>query len=78
MNQHQQLVSNIMQGTETTTVVKAMLQRQGITKPQPTKYTGDPAKFPIFKKRINAWLNEREFDETEKIKRLAYYFRRLC
>ena len=67
---NQGLVSAVQQGAETTTVMKAMLQRQGIPKPQPIKFKGDPAQFPVFKKRIDAWLNEREFEEREKITRL--------
>ena len=70
---NQGLVSAVQQGAETTTVMKAMLQRQGIPKPQPIKFKGDPAQFPVFKKRIDAWLNEREFEETEKITRLLSF-----
>ena len=60
---NQQLVSAMKQGTETTTVMKAMLQRQGIPKPQLMKFRGYLAQFPVFKKRVEVWLNEREFDE---------------
>ena len=52
LEMNQQLVSAMKQGTETTTVMKAMLQRQGIPKPQPMKFRGDPAQFPVFKKRV--------------------------
>ena len=47
---NQGLVSAVQQKAETTTVMKAMLQRQGIPKPQPIKFKGDPAQFPVFKK----------------------------
>ena len=70
---NQGLVSAVQQGAETTTVMKAMLQRQGIPKPQPIKFIGDPAQFPVFKKRIDAWLNKREFEEREKITRLLSF-----
>ena len=70
---NQGLVSAVQQGAETTTVMKAMLQRQGIPKPQPIKFIGDPAQFPVFKERIDAWLNKREFEEREKITRLLSF-----
>lgn len=73
LQMNQQLVSAMKQGNETTTVMKAILQRQGIPKPEPTKFRGDPAKFPVFKKRVDAWLNERDFDEREKITRLLSF-----
>ena len=37
------------------------------------KFRGDPAQFPVFKKRVEVWLNEREFDEREKITRLLSF-----
>ncbi|CAB4022314.1 Hypothetical predicted protein [Paramuricea clavata] len=58
LEMNQQLVSAMKQGTETTTVMKAMLQRQGIPKPQPMKFRGDPAQFHVVKKRVEVWLNE--------------------
>ncbi len=57
LEMNQQLVSAMKQGSETTTVMKAILQRQGIPKPQPVKFRGDPAQFPVFKKRVEVWLN---------------------
>ncbi|CAB3997598.1 Hypothetical predicted protein, partial [Paramuricea clavata] len=73
LEMNQQLISVMKQGTETTTVMKAMLQRQGIPKPQPMKFRGDPAQFPVFKNRVEVWLNKREFDEREKITRLLSF-----
>ena len=70
---NQQLVGVVKQGVEVTTVMKAMLQRQGIPKPQPTRFKGDPAQFPVFKKRVESWLVETEFDEREKITRLLSF-----
>ena len=37
------------------------------------KFRGDPAQFPDFKKRVEVWLNEREFDERKKITRLLSF-----
>ena len=64
---NQQLVGSVKQGVEVTTVMKAMLQRQGIPKSQPIRFKGDPAQFPVFKNRVESWLVEREFDERERI-----------
>ena len=61
------------QGVEVTTVMKAMLQRHGIPKPQPIRFKGDPAQFPVFKKQVESWLVEKEFDEREKITRLLSF-----
>ena len=57
MNQH--LVGAVKQSAEATTVMKAMLQRQGVPRPQPTKFKGDPAQFPVFTKRVQNWLSEK-------------------
>ena len=73
MEMNQQLVGVVKQGVEVTTVMKAMLQRQGIPKPQPIRFKGDPAQFPVFKKRVESWLVEREFDERERITRLLSF-----
>ena len=73
MEMNQQLVGVVKQGVEVTTVMKAMLQRQEIPKPQPIRFNGDPAQFPVFKKRVESWLVEREFDEREKITRLLSF-----
>ena len=48
---NQQLVGVMKQNTETTTVTKAMLQRQEIPKPNPPKFAGDSAEFMVFKQR---------------------------
>ena len=54
MEMNQQLVGVVKQRVEVTTVMKAMLQRQGIPKPQPIRFKGDPAQFPVFKKRVES------------------------
>ena len=62
----QQLVVVMKQIAETTTVMKAMLQRQGIPKPNPPKFAGDSAEFPVFKQRMQDWLDENGFTKKEK------------
>ena len=64
---NQQLVGVMKQNAETTTVMKAMLQRQGIPKPNPPKFAGDSAEFPVFKQRMEDWLDEKGFTEKEKV-----------
>ena len=64
---NQQLVGVMKQNAETTTVMKAMLQRQGIPKPNPPKFAGDSAEFPVFKQRMQDWLDEKGFTEKEKV-----------
>ena len=64
---NQQLVGVMKQNAETTTVMKAMLQRQGISKPNPLKFAGDSAEFPVFKQRMQDWLDEKGFTEKEKV-----------
>ena len=64
---NQQLVSVMKQNAETTTVMKAMPQRQGIPKPNPPKSAGDSAEFPVLKQRMQDWLDERGFTEKEKV-----------
>lgn len=64
---NQQLIGVMKQNAETTTVMKAMLQRQGIPKPSPPKFIGDPAEFPVFKQRMQDWLDEKNFTEKEKV-----------
>ena len=64
---NQQWVGVMKQNAETTSVMKAMLQRQGIHKPNPPKFAGDSAEFPVFKQRMQDWLDEKGFTAKDKV-----------
>ncbi|KAJ7363206.1 hypothetical protein OS493_011487 [Desmophyllum pertusum] len=70
---NQQLVGVMKQNTEATTVMKAMLQRQGIPKPNPPKVVGDPAEFPVFKQQMQDWLDKKGFTGKEKVTHLLSF-----
>ena len=53
--------------------MKAMLQRQGIPKPNPPKFVGDPAEFPVFKQRMQDWLDEKGFTGKENVTHLLSF-----
>jgi hypothetical protein len=55
------------QMAETASAMKTMIQRQGIVKPSPTKFDGDAAQFPVFEQRVHNWLEDKGFEEKEKI-----------
>ena len=63
---NQQLVGVVKQGVEVTTVMKPMPQRQGIPKPQPIRFKGDPAQFPVFKKQVESWLVEESLTKEKR------------
>ena len=61
------MVEAMKVNAETTKTLKCVLQRQNVPKPDPIKFSGNPAEFPIFETRIQEWLSEKEFTEREKI-----------
>jgi hypothetical protein len=63
---NQQLIGVMKQNAESTIVMKTMLQRQGIPKPNSSRFCGNPAHFPVFKQRMRDWLDEKGFTEKEK------------
>ena len=73
IHMNQQLVGVAKQNAEATMVMKTMLQRQGVPKPNPRKFSGDPSQFPTFKKRIHDWIEEKGFTEREKISHLLNF-----
>lgn len=58
------------QNAEATAVMKTIMQRQGVPKPDPVKFDGDASQFPIFKQRMKDWLCEKGFIEKEKVTHL--------
>ena len=70
---NQQLMSAMKQNSESTIVMKSIMQRQGIPKPDPPKFSGDPAEFPVFKLRMQDWLEEKGLTEKEKISHLLSF-----
>ncbi|KAL9977579.1 hypothetical protein ACROYT_G014998 [Oculina patagonica] len=70
---NQQLIGVMKQNAEATTVMKTMMQRQGIPKPDPLKFDGDAGQFPTFKQRMEDWLGEKGFTEKEKVTHLLSF-----
>jgi hypothetical protein len=68
-----QLVGVVKQNADATTVIRTMLQRQGIPKPIPTRFAGNPSQFPVFKNRIADWLDEKGFTDREKATHLLSF-----
>ncbi|KAK3745183.1 hypothetical protein QZH41_000205 [Actinostola sp. cb2023] len=68
-----QLVGVVKQNADATTVMRTMLQRQGIPKPIPTRFTGNPSQFPVFKNRVADWLDEKGFTDREKVTHLLSF-----
>ena len=66
-------VGVVKQSDDATIVMKTMLQRQGIPKPNPTKFSGNPSQFPVFNNKISDWLDEKGFTEREKIMHLLSF-----